>query len=84
MIYKKALFNSSFVDESEFLKSINPLLNKESIWKPHALLLLGDYFVSKKEYIKAIEFYQEIFNINNLHQDLYSHARSQLTIITNE
>ena len=84
LIYKKALFNSSFVDESEFLKSINPLLNKESIWKPHALLLLGDYFVSKKEYIKAIEFYQEIFNINNLHQDLYSHARSQLTIITNE
>ena len=48
------------------------------------ITIIGRLFCIKKEYIKAIEFYQEIFNINNLHQDLYSHARSQLTIITNE
>ena len=84
LVYKKALFNSNFVNESEFLESIKPLLNTETLWKPHALLLLGDYFVSKKEYIKAIEFYQEIFTINNLHKDLYNHARSQLVIISNE
>jgi len=84
LIYKKALLNSNFVDESQMLKSIKPLLNTETFWKPHGLLLLGDYFVSKGEYIKAIEFYQKIFIINNLHNDLYNHARSQLSIISNE
>ena len=84
LIYKKALFNSDFFNESELLESIRPLLDTETLWKPHALLLLGDYFVSKREYIKAIEFYQEIFTINNLHQDLYNHAASQLAIISNE
>ena len=84
LIYKKALLNSNFVNESEMLMSIKPLLNTETFWKPHGLLLLGDYFVSKEEYIKAIEFYQKIFTINNLHNDLYNHARSQLAIISNE
>ena len=84
LIYKKALFNSDFFNESELLESIRPLLDTETLWKPHALLLLGDYFVSKREYIKAIEFYQEIFTINNLHKDLYNHATSQLAIISNE
>ena len=84
LIYKKALFNSNFVNESEFLESIRSLLNTETIWKPHTLLLLGDYFFSKGEYIKAIEFYQEIFSINNLHKNLYDHARSQLAVISNE
>ena len=84
LIYKKALLNSNFVNESEMLMSIKPLLNTETFWKPHGLLLLGDYFVSKGEYIKAIEFYQKIFTINNLHNDLYNHARSQLAIISNE
>ena len=84
LIYKKTLLNSNFVDESKMLESINPLLNTETFWKPHGLLLLGDYFVSKGEYIKAIEFYQKIFIINNLHNDLYNYARSQLSIITND
>jgi len=84
LIYKKALFNSNFIRESELLEDIKPLLNTETLWKPHALLLLGDYFVSKKEYIKAIEFYQEIFTIKNLNKDLYNHAASQLAIISNE
>ena len=84
LIYKKALLNSNFVNESEMLMSIKPLLNTETFWKPHGLLLLGDYFVSKGEYIKAIEFYQKIFTINNLHKDLYNHARTQLTKISNE
>ena len=84
LIYKKALLNSNFVNESEMLMSIKPLLNTETFWKPHGLLLLGDYFVSKGEYIKAIEFYQKIFTIENLHNDLYNHARSQLAIISNE
>ena len=84
LIYKKALLNSNFVNESELLESIRPLLNTETLWKPHGLLLLGDYFVSKGEHIKAIEFYQKIFTIKNLQKDFYNYARSQLAIIANE
>ena len=84
LIYKKALFNSSFVNESDLLELIRPLLSAETVWKPHGLLLLGDYFMSKGEYIKAIEFYQQIFTISNLSKDLYDHARSQLTKISND
>ena len=84
LIYKKALLNSNFVNESELLESTRPLLNAETLWKPHGLLLLGDYFVSKGEHIKATEFYQKIFTIKNLQKDFYYHARSQLAIIANE
>ena len=84
LIYKKALVNSNFVNESELLESIRPLLNTETLWKPHGLLLLGDYFVSKGEHIKAKEFYQKIFTIKNLQKDFYNHASSQLAMIANE
>jgi tetratricopeptide (TPR) repeat protein len=84
LIYKKALFISNSIIESELLETIKPLLNTDTLWKPHALLLLGDYFMSKGESIKAIEFYQQILSINNLHKDLYDQARSQLLAITHE
>ena len=85
LVYKKALFDSNFVNESELLKEIKPLLNtQETLWKPHALLLLGDYFVSKGEYLKAREFYIQILSISNLHKDLYYQAKSQLEFIAND
>ncbi len=84
LIYKKAILNSNFVDETELLESIRPILNTETLWQPHGLILLGDYFVSKGENIKAKEFYQKIFTIKNLHRDFYYHASSQLAMIGNE
>ena len=84
LIYKKVLLNSHFVNESELLDEIRPLLNSETLWKPQALLLLGDYFLSKHEYLKAKEFYIQILSINNLPQDLYNQARFQLTFIGND
>ena len=84
LIYKKLLFNSNLTNESELLEEVKPLLNSETLWRPHALLLLGDYFVSKGEYLKAKEFYTEILSINNLQKDLYDQAISQLTLITND
>ena len=84
LIYKKALLISNVVDELELLESIKPLLNTETLWKSHALLLLGDYYASKEEYIKAKEFYQEIFIIKNLHNDLYKQAGARLSAIANE
>jgi len=83
LIYKKSLLNSNFINESKFLDDIKPLLNNETLWKPHALLLIGDYFVSKREYIKAKEFYTQIFLIKDLQKDFYDQARSKLIFITN-
>ena len=84
LIYKKALFNSNFIRESELLEDIKPLLNTETLWKPHALLLIGDYFLSKNEYIKAREFYTQILLINNLQKDFYDQARYKLVFIGND
>ena len=84
LIYKKSLFSSNSVSETELLETIKPLLNTDTLWKPHALLLLGDYFMSKGENIKSREFYQQILSMNNLHKDLYDQAKSQLVIINHE
>ncbi len=84
LIYKRALFTSDFITESELLEDIKPLLNDETLWKPHALLLIGDYFVYNKEYLKAKEFYKQILSINNLQKDLYDQALFQLSLIANE
>ena len=84
LIYKKALIQSDFVNEIELLEVIKPLINQETIWKPHALLLIGDYFVSKKEYTKAKEFYLQILSLKDLHRELYNEARSKLVLIAND
>ena len=84
IIFKKALFQSNFVSELELLDAVKPLINTETVWKPHALLLLGDYFASKKEYLKAKEFYMQILSLKNLHKELYRQARSQLIFVTND
>ena len=84
IIFKKALFQSNFVSELELLDTVKPLISTETVWKPHALLLLGDYFASKKEYLKAKEFYIQILSLKNLHKELYNQARSQLIFIAND
>ena len=84
LIYKKALFNSNFISESKLLSDIQPLLNTETLWKPHALLLMGDYFAAKKEYVKAKEFYTQMLLIDNLQKDFYDQVISRLIFITND
>ena len=84
IIFKKALFQTNFENESKLLETAKPLLNSDTVWKPHILLLLGDYFVSKKQNLKAKEFYIKILSLNNLHKELYDQARSQLMLIEND
>ena len=84
IIFKKALFQSNFVNELELLEAVNPLINTETLWKPHALLLLGDYFFSKKQYFKAKEFYIRVLSLKDLHKELYEQATFQLMLITND
>jgi len=84
ILFKKALFQSDFVNEKVLIDSLNPLLNTQSLWKPHALLLTGDYFFSKKEYQKAKEFYIKIMQLKNLNKEFYNHSQMQLTLVPND
>ena len=84
IIFKKTLFLSNFANELEMVENAKQLINTNTLWKPHALLLLGDYFFSKKQYLKAKEFYVQILSLQNLNIELYEQARSQLLLITND
>ena len=65
IIYKKGLYNSEFETENNLLEILKPIINSESIWKSHALYLLGEYFYSKNEKQKAKEFFEKIINLEN-------------------
>ena len=84
LIYKKAMIQSNFVDESQLIDTLKPMISSESLWKPHALLLLADYFYSKNEVIKAKDFYSQVISSKNVQKELFDHANSQLIIISNE
>ena len=80
-IYKKALFNSSFVSENELLLILKPVINSDSLWKPHALILLGEYFLDKNQNQKAKEFFNQILNIENTNEQLKIEAKKRLISI---
>ena len=85
LLYKKALYKSNYVEESKLLEETKSLLNsKESVWKAHALLLLGDFYFSKKEFMKAKDFYTQILFKKDLQPDLYNKAKSKLALIADD
>ena len=84
IIFKKALFQSDFVNQEQLLQSLNTLITNDSLWKPHALLLLGNYFLAKNEYSESKKYYSQILSLKNLHQEMYEQARSKLVLIQNE
>ena len=48
-IYKKGLYNSDFAQENELLSILNPIIKSESMWKPQALYLMAEYYLSKNQ-----------------------------------
>ena len=78
IIYKKALYNADSISENELLNILNPLINSESIWKSHALYLIAEYFYSKNEKQKSIEFFNQIVNSENSNQDLVKESKKRL------
>ena len=78
IIYKKALYNADSISENELLNTLNPLINSESIWKSHALYLVAEYFYSKNEKQKSIEFFNQIINSENSIQDLVKESKKRL------
>ena len=85
LLYKKVLYKSNYVEELILLEETKTLLNnEESVWRAHVLLLLGDFYFSRKEYIKAKDFYIQTLSIKNLHPDLYVQANSRLSFIADD
>jgi len=84
LIYKKALYSSNFVEEAKLLNDVKPLLNQEeSLWKGYALLLVADYYFSKKEFLKSKDFYKQILSTENLETEMYYQAKLKLELIEN-
>ena len=79
IIYKKALFNSDTSEENVLINTLKPLINSESIWKSHALYLLGEYFYSKNEKEKSKEFLRQIIKIENANLDIRKKAQKRLS-----
>ena len=77
-IYKKALFNSSFVTENELLQILNPIVNSESIWKSHSLYLIAEYFYAKGEKKKAKEFFNQILLLPNANNEIRLESQKRL------
>ena len=61
IIYKKGLFNSDFVDENSLLVILNPIIKSESIWRPHALYLMAEYYLAKNQK-KAKDFFEQLIS----------------------
>ena len=78
IIYKKALYNSDFVDENELIKILKPIINSESVWKSHSLYLIGEYFYSKNEKQKAKEFFYQIISLSNANADIKLESQKRI------
>lgn len=78
IIYKKALYFSDKFTENELLKILNPVLNSESIWKQHALFLMGDFYFNKEQANKSKEFFLKITELDNVNNKLKIEAEKRL------
>ena len=78
IIYKKGLFNSDFQSENNLIEILNPLINSDSIWKSHALYLMGEYFFSKNQKQKAKEFYDQIIILKNSNENIKLQTQKRL------
>ena len=65
-IYKKGLFNSDYVKENELLNILNPIIKSESMWKPQALYLMAEFYLSKNQKQKSKEFFNQIIDMENI------------------
>tara|TARA_Y100001970_G_scaffold290030_1_gene422290 strand:+ start:872 stop:1516 length:645 start_codon:yes stop_codon:yes gene_type:complete len=77
-IFKKGLFNAEFADESELLSILNPVIKSESIWKPHVLYLMAEYYFARNEKKKSKEFFEQIVILKNVSEKIRLEAQKRL------
>ena len=78
-IYKKAIYNSNFVEETELVKILRPVTNSNSIWKSHSLFLLAEFFYFKKNKEESKKLLNEIINYENSNLEIKLEAQKKLT-----
>ena len=80
VIYKKALFYATEIGDNEnsLLDILNPIINSESVWKSHALYLMGEYYYSKKQKQKSKEFFEKIITLENSNPDIKKDVQKRL------
>ena len=78
IIFKKGLYNSEFADENELLNILNPIIKSESIWKPHALYLMAEFYFAKKERQKSKEFLEQLISLENISEKIKIEAQKRL------
>ena len=78
IIYKKALINADFQPENKMIEILKPVINSESFWKPHSLLLLGDYFLFKGQKKKAKDFYSQILTSRITNKNIFNQAQQRI------
>ena len=80
IIYKKALFYATEIGDNEnsLLDILNPIINSESVWKSHALYLMGVYYYSKNQKKKSKEFFEKIITLENTNPDINKEVQKRL------
>ena len=63
---KKALLAFDNSDEQQFLNLLNPVDFKNSPWRVLSLEILGDFYLSKGQKIKAKDVYDQAFKISDI------------------
>ena len=77
-VYKKGLYNSDFADENQLLNILNPVIKSKSIWKPHALYLMAEYYLAKNQKQKSKEFFNQIVILENISSKIKLKAQKRL------
>ena len=77
-IFKKGLYNSDFSSENELLEILNPLIKSESVWKPHSLYIMAEYYFAKNQMQKSKEFFEQIINLENNNSKIRTKAQKRL------
>jgi len=78
-IYKKAIYNSDFVEETELVEILRPVTNSDSIWKSHSLFLLAEFFYFKNNKAESKKLLNEIINDEDGNQEIKLEAQKKLT-----
>jgi len=77
-IFKKGLFNSDFASENQLLNILNPVIKSKSVWKPHVLYLMAEYYFAKNQKQKSKEFFDHIVSLENVSSKIKLEVQKRL------
>jgi len=77
-IYKKAVYNSNFAEEKEFLEILDPLIQNKNIWQSHSYYLLAEYYYSKGEKSKSKQIFDKILSMDSSNSEIRLESQKRL------